>query len=96
MQYLPMGIYTIIYNTSPFWASIFAFIMLRESISKVEITSMVFSFALIILLFYYRSQQTNIAPPVQQKTNNMWVGLVLAVGSAICASISAVATRKMQ
>lgn len=56
MQYLPMGIYTIIYNTSPFWASLFAFVMLRESISKVEISAMVFSFALIILLFYYRSQ----------------------------------------
>jgi len=30
MQYLPMGIYTLIYNTSPFWASLLAFMFLNE------------------------------------------------------------------
>lgn len=55
MQYLPMGIYQIIYNTSPFWASLFAFVMLNESLKKVEIVAMVFSFTLIMLLFVSRS-----------------------------------------
>ena len=56
MQYLPMGIYQIIYNTMPFWAGLLAFVILNESLKKVEMLAMVFSFTLIMLLFISRSQ----------------------------------------
>lgn len=57
MQYLPMGIYQIIYNTSPFWASLLAFFFLQERLKLVEIVAMIFSFTLIMLLFISKTQQ---------------------------------------
>jgi drug/metabolite transporter (DMT)-like permease len=56
MQYLPMGIYQIIYNTSPFWASLLAYITLGENLKQVEIMAMVLSFLLIMMLFISRQQ----------------------------------------
>lgn len=90
LQYLPMGIYQIIYNTTPFWVSLLAFLTLGERMRKIELIAMVFSFTLIILLFISRQSALLV------QSSNMWVGLALASTSAVCASISAVATRKMQ
>lgn len=50
IKYLPIGIFQIIYNTSPFWASLLGFILLKERLKKVEIIAMVLSFILILLI----------------------------------------------
>lgn len=52
---MPMGIYQIIYNTAPFWASLLAFIFMKEKMKSVEIVAMVASFTLIMLLFVSRN-----------------------------------------
>lgn len=90
LQYLPMGIYQIIYNTSPFWASLLGFLILGERLRKVEIIAMVFSFVFIILLFISRQS------PQLAGSSNLGAGLLLAFTSAVCASVAAVATRRMQ
>jgi drug/metabolite transporter (DMT)-like permease len=91
IRFLPLGFFTTIYNTTPFWASLMAYFLLRERIHQTEVVAMIFSFTLIFLLAV--SRQDQITSGAQ---NSLWVGLTLAFGSAIGASATAVATRRMQ
>jgi len=47
---MPITLYQIIYNTTPFWASFLSFILLKERIKPHEGYAMVLSFLLIICL----------------------------------------------
>lgn len=47
---MPITLYQIIYNTTPFWASFLSFILLKERIKPHEGYAMILSFLLIILL----------------------------------------------
>lgn len=50
IKYLPIGIFQILYNTSPFWASLLGYVFLKERIRKIELFAMVFSFFLILII----------------------------------------------
>ena len=47
---MPITLYQVIYNTTPFWASLLSFILLKERIKSHEGYAMLLSFLLIILL----------------------------------------------
>jgi len=87
---MPITLKQIIYNTTPFWASIMSFVLLKERIKLHEGFAMVMSFLLIILLAQTRQQTTPI------EGSNIGLGIVLALSCAFGASIKAVTTRKMQ
>ncbi len=61
---------------------------------------MLLSFTLIILLIVSQAQLDPSPVPLhfgaKVTGNNAWLGLALAFSSAVCASVSAVATRRMQ
>ena len=47
---LPITLYQVIYNTTPFWASLLSFLLLKERIKPIEGYAMVISFFLIVLM----------------------------------------------
>ena len=50
IKYLPIGIFQILYNTSPFWASLLGYVFLKERIRKIELFAMILSFFLILII----------------------------------------------
>ena len=37
-------------NTTPFWASIFAYLVIKESVSKLEVVAMLISFGAVVII----------------------------------------------
>lgn len=107
IKFLPIGVFQILYNTAPFWASLLGFIFLNERLKFVEVVAMITSFLLIIIIAY-EDQKMKVGPTIiahefknhQPTTNNISqvqaVGIFFGVASAVGASVAAVATRKMQ
>ena len=87
---MPITLYQIIYNTTPFMASILSFVLLKERIKLHEGFAMMISFMLIILLAQTRQQST------PMEGSNIGLGIFLALTCAFGASIKAVTTRRMQ
>lgn len=68
IKYLPLGLYQILYNTAPFWASIMSLILLGERLNAVEIIAMFASFFLVVMF-----AMTSPAPKPPVSTNNLTV-----------------------
>ena len=52
---VPITVQQTLTNTTPFWASLFAFCFVNESISRIEAVSMVVSFAAVVLITYQQA-----------------------------------------
>lgn len=73
---------------------------LNERLRAIEVAAMLLSFTLIILLIVSQAQLDPSPVPLhfgaKVTGSNTWLGLALACSSAACASVAAVATRRMQ
>ena len=49
---VPFTVQQTLANTTPFWASIFAYFLIKESISKLEIVAMVISFGAVVMITF--------------------------------------------
>lgn len=87
---LPITLYQVIYNTTPFWASLLSFVLLKERIKPIEGFAMILCFFLVILMS--QTKQTSNS----NSGNNIILGSILAMSTAFGASIKAVTTRRMQ
>ena len=52
LRYLPIGIYSILFNFGPFFTLIFGFIILKEKLPEIEIVNMTISFIGVTLVIY--------------------------------------------
>mmetsp|Transcript_16979 Transcript_16979/g.12056 ORF Transcript_16979/g.12056 Transcript_16979/m.12056 type:complete len:135 (-) Transcript_16979:679-1083(-) len=50
VKLLPLVIATVLFNTAPFWTSIWSYIMLGEKLQLFEIISLVFCFGAVVLM----------------------------------------------
>jgi drug/metabolite transporter (DMT)-like permease len=86
---LAMGPLTTIDNTSPFWALIFGYFSLGESISKLEFISMIFAFSGIILVAFAQKEPTNLdLPESMDEDENPSYSNIIGVCLVVCTSMT--------
>jgi drug/metabolite transporter (DMT)-like permease len=91
IQFLPLQIFYLTYNTLPFWASIMGYIFLGEKLNLIEGIALILSFVLIAEIAFLENASTEIA----QAGNLIWIGMSFGLAAAAGASLGAVATRKL-
>lgn len=92
IEILPLFIFQIIYNTSPFWTGILAYIFVKEDISKIQIFCMFGCFVGVVFLSVSKSNLFK-----QEDVNNKFVfGLLMVFITAWAHSAQAVITRKLK
>ena len=52
--FLPITLFQVVYNTTPFWASFLSIFILREGMKPLEIAAMLVSFSIIVMLAFER------------------------------------------
>lgn len=50
LKYLPMGLYMILVNTSPFISTSLSYFFLQDSMKYIEIVAMIISFAAVVVI----------------------------------------------
>ena len=77
---VPITVQQTITNTTPFWASIFAYCLVNESISGLEAASMVASFGAVVLITFSQANNDETDAPKHErlilKDNDTMAGLV--------------------
>lgn len=87
---LPMGLLMILFNTAPFWASLLAWVILREVLKPREICAMVLAFAGIVIIALSK-------PPADDSydSSTKVIGCACAITVSFCYAVVSVTTRKM-
>jgi drug/metabolite transporter (DMT)-like permease len=52
VKYLPLGIHMILFNTSPFQASLFGWILISETLQRKDIVCMIISFSGVLIIAF--------------------------------------------
>ena len=100
LKYVPLTLYSILYNTLPFIIAILVFIWLRERISKFEFVAMCFCFGGIVLVILFaddKEKELEAGEEVEEDTNNtsLTYGVIAAMTAIFFFGVSAVATRRL-
>ena len=94
---LPLALCMIIYNTTPFWATLFSFLFLGESLICIEVLAMVFSFGGIILIAVSKMLKTDDSAEGADVTNNQFLaGTIFILVASFATAAAGVLTRRMQ
>jgi drug/metabolite transporter (DMT)-like permease len=96
LKYLPMGLFMVLVNTSPFFAALLGFIFLKESLMTHEIIAMSVSFTAIAILATLK--QDNRESTSEFDLNNPHVrllGIITAMLHVVGTSTITVCTRRM-
>ena len=98
---IPLVVQNTIFNTSPFWASLLAYFMLKERITQCEIIAMVISFIGILII----SSQALVADPTpftpdehtygETRIGSYGLGCLLLLMTAIFYAVLFVYTRSL-
>ena len=94
MQYLPLSVFFIVMNVTPFLVAILACLWLKEKISIVEVFCMIGAFGGILLVSLTKPVEEEVDDESGSDTYN--IGLLCALGSAFCVAITLVTTRKLK
>ena len=89
LKFLPMGLYMILVNTSPFISTSLSYCFLQEKMRNIELMAMLLSFLAVIVIAISK-------PPQEYNNTNQVIGVVLGMTNAFCMSSVSVTTRKMQ
>ena len=84
---IPIGTFSVLVNTAPFWAAILGFLIAGDTILKFEIICMIGCFVGVIILTQGREEQTR---------KNSFLGICFAMITAWGYSFVMVATRYLQ
>lgn len=109
IEYLPLSVFFVIMNATPFFIAVMACIWLKEIISKLEVVTMIFAFGGILLVGMSKlgkdasaiEEQKELAAGddvVSYETSGYLynIGLSVAVGCVLGQSVTMVATRRLK
>ena len=94
IEYCPLVVASILFNTAPFWAAILAFCLLGEKLTKLQGIALLLSFSGIAII--------SISPKKAEKNEDekneyylMLIGCVCVIATAWCYASVSVYTRRM-
>lgn len=101
VQYLPISISMILFFTGPFWATILAYFMLGEMISRNEIVAMIVAFSGVIIISTAKqptdATSADFVEDGEKYTSADYLfGVAMAISGAVAFALQSVIVRKMQ
>jgi drug/metabolite transporter (DMT)-like permease len=91
LKYLPMGLFMIIVNTAPFWATLLGFLFLREGVKWHEAIGMAISFTAIVVLSQLKTESESEYTAFEDRVLGVFFTFLNVIGMTTVV----VCTRKM-
>jgi len=86
LSHLPMSICMVIFQTSPFWATLLAFLLLGSPITRAEIAAMVACFGAVVSIALQSQPSTSSVSDPSQESSGSSSGILIG---ALCAALAA-------
>jgi len=95
VQYLPIAVANIIFQTRQFCLLLMGYCILRETLTMFEVIAMVFSFAAVVLIALNDPNSENDSPYSATKAEYTF-GIIASVINVLCVSFWTILVRQMQ
>lgn len=96
IEYIPLSVYFVIMNATPFFIALLACLWLREMITKIEIATMIIAFGGILLVGMSKLKYETEDEVEKENLYHYNIGLVVAFICVIGNGVTVVATRRLK